>query len=96
MSHEFKPAVFIDNGSANCKAGPVGEDEDGQAPSVQIRSCVGYPRCKQGLKMRISAITEDFYVGEEAQESVACSISTGRSSVASLKTSMEWRRYGLI
>jgi len=68
MSHEFKPAVFIDNGSANCKAGPVGEDEDGQAPSVQIRSCVGYPRCKQGLKMRISAITEDFYVGEEAQE----------------------------
>lgn len=65
---DYKPCVFIDNGSANCKAGSVGEDEEGQAPTVQIRSCIGYPRCKQGLKMRISAITEDFYVGDEAQE----------------------------
>jgi actin beta/gamma 1 len=65
---DFKPCVFIDNGSANCKAGPVGEDEENNAPSVQVRSCIGVPRCKQGLKLRISGLAENFYVGQEAQD----------------------------
>ena len=43
MSEDLKPAVVIDNGTGNLKAGFSGED----APSVCFPAVVGYPKYNQ-------------------------------------------------
>ena len=56
------PAIIVDNGSCNCKAGFAGDD----VPRVIFPSVIGRP--KQGTTEGAHVESKDFYVGHDAMD----------------------------